>query len=68
MVPRRRVDGAASTVLRLATKDPIAVIPGRGLKGREPGIHNLDAAEYGFRAPSLRSGPGMTNELLVARI
>jgi len=29
-------------------------------EGREPGIHNPGASEYGFRVRELRSRPGMT--------
>src|SRR5581483_3260202 len=31
--------------------------------GREPGLHKPGAAEYGFRARSLRSRPGMTENM-----
>jgi hypothetical protein len=34
-----------------------SVIPGRGPKGCEPGIHNPSAAEYGFRARELALAP-----------
>ena len=34
---------------------------------REPGIHN-HSRDYGFRAPSLRSGPGMTAEKTETRL
>src|SRR5947209_7355730 len=34
----------------------------------EPGIHEHQPLEYGFRVPSLRSGPGMTGLLVQSRL
>ncbi len=57
---RARSAAMTATELFCTAQPPLAVIPGRAEGANPESI--ITGRGYGFRVPSLRSGPGMTTE------